>query len=307
MEIAIETVNLVKRFGKFAAVENVSLRVQRGEIYGFLGLNGAGKTTTIRTILGMIRPTSGKVFLMGKQVRQDSKELWRQTGHLVETPGSYPDLTVRQNLDIIRKMRFIDDKNAVDKIMELLHLSQYAGRKVKHLSLGNSQRLGLAKALIHNPAILILDEPANGLGPAGIQEIREMLKDLSLNHSVTIFLSSHILDEISKFAHRIGIIHQGHLIREFETSQLDQLCHKHLDLNCFNNEAAMALLASEGYGALTKSSDRIEIFDTKAIEHPEKIAEILVQKSLPPTLLKVERESLEAYFLRTINENGAGI
>ena len=157
------------------------------------GLNGAGKTTTIRMLLGLIRPTSGVSYIYGKQVRAGQNDIWKNIGYLVEVPYSYPELTVRENLEIIRRMRFISDRNAVDRIIHKLHLKEYTNRKAKNLSQGNSQRLGLAKAFLHNPDILILDEPTNGLDPAGIAEIRELLQDLASNNGATIFISSHIL------------------------------------------------------------------------------------------------------------------
>ncbi len=305
MKFGIETENLTKKIGKVTAVNDVSIKVHEGEIYGFLGLNGAGKTTTIRMILGMIKPTSGKALLFGEEAKEGKREIWSKVGYLVEIPHSYPDLTVRENLEIIRKLRSVRDKKAVDNIMEKLGLEQYAGRKVKHLSTGNAQRLGLAKAMIHDPAILVLDEPSNGLDPAGIQEIRELLKTLARDHGVTIFISSHILDEISRFADRIGIIHKGSLIREIETSQLDALCNKRVLVDATDREKAKSILLKEGYRINITEGGSFEINDNEAIAHPEAIAVAMVNEGAPPTLLKVEKESLESYFLRTIGTNGS--
>ena len=201
MEV-IRTKNLTKSFGDVLAVDDVSLNVEEGEIYGFLGLNGAGKTTTIRLLLGMIKQNSGSKKLFGKKIDR-STSVWNDVGYLVETPHSYPDLTVTENLELIRRYRKLPDSKPVNEIILKLNLTEYKNRKAKHLSLGNNQRLGLAKALIHNPKLLILDEPINGLDPAGIVEIRELLTDLAHNHNTTIFLSSHILSEISKLAARI--------------------------------------------------------------------------------------------------------
>ena len=188
MDDIIKTVKLSKHYGDLMAVSDMSLNVRKGEIYGFLGLNGAGKTTTIRMLLGMIRPTSGSSFIYGKKVFADNHELWKNIGSLVEIPYSYPNLTVYENLDIILRLRFISDKSSIDKIIAKLKLGAYKEIKAKNLSLGNAQRLGLAKALIHNPEILILDEPTNGLDPAGIFEIRELLKDMAANHGITFFI-----------------------------------------------------------------------------------------------------------------------
>jgi len=304
MDDIIKTENLSKHYGDVHAVSDISLNVRKGEIYGFLGLNGAGKTTTIRMLLGMIRPTSGTAFINGKRVYADSIELWKNVGSLVEIPYSYPNLTVRENLEVIRRLRFISDINSIDKVINKLQLVPYTNRKAKNLSLGNAQRLGLAKALIHNPDILILDEPTNGLDPAGIFEIREMLSDLATNHGVTIFISSHILGEISRFATRIGIIHEGKLIQEVDTSQLDKLCRKRLLINANNAKAAQSILIQNGYTVSKTADDIIEIKNEEAINKPDAIATIMVNAGCPPTLLQVEEEDLESYFLRTIGMNG---
>lgn len=300
----IRTENISKHYGDVRAVIDMSLNVRKGEIYGFLGLNGAGKTTTIRMLLGMIRPTSGTAYIYDKKVTADNIELWKHIGSLVEIPYSYPEATVRENLEIFRRLRFISDKTSIDSVIEKLQLGSYENRKAKNLSLGNNQRLGLAKALIHNPDILILDEPTNGLDPAGIYEIREMLLDLALNHGVTIFISSHILGEISRFATRIGIIHQGKLIQELDTNQLEKLCNKRLVINAHEIENACSILNQKGFNVSKTIDNKIEITNESAIAEPDTIATILVNAGCPPTLLKVEEEDLESYFLRTIRMKG---
>lgn len=187
---AISTHGLTKRYREVTAVDRLSLRVEPGEIYALLGLNGAGKTTTIRMLLGMISPTVGTVSLFGTPVAGARPAVWSRVGYLVESPAAYPDLTVRENLDVVRRLRRLPDRRCVEEVMDRLALTRYAGRRARHLSLGNAQRLGLAKALIHRPALLILDEPANGLDPAGVAEIRALLTDLSTVDGVTVFLSS---------------------------------------------------------------------------------------------------------------------
>jgi ABC-2 type transport system ATP-binding protein len=303
MEDVIRTENLTKHFGNIHAVESISLKVRKSEIYGFLGLNGVGKTTTIRMLLGMIRPTVGSAFLFGEKVSAGSCSLWENVGYLVETPSSYPELTVWGNLEIIRRLRRMSDKKSVEAVIGKLRLTSYRDIKAKNLSLGNAQRLGLAKVLLHNPDILILDEPANGLDPAGIVEIRELFRDLTSNHGVTIFISSHILGEISKFATRIGIIHEGRLIRELNADQLERLLDKRLVVNACDKEAVKSKLINDGYSVSLSKDGNLEVTDEEAINHPEKIASILVHAGLPPTLLKVEEEDLESYFLRTIGAN----
>lgn len=304
MDDIIKTDNLAKHYGNVRAVDGISLRVKRGEIYGFLGLNGAGKTTTIRMLLGMIRPTAGSVLMCGKEVNAGSYGLWENVGYMVEIPYSYPELTVKENLDIVRRLRGLPDKRSVDTVMERLRLTSYGDRKAKDLSLGNAQRLGLAKALIHDPEILILDEPANGLDPVGIVEVRELFRDLALSHGVTIFISSHILGEISRIATRMGIIHQGRLVQEVNTDQLERLLRKRLVVDARDKMAAKARLIQEGYTVEASKEGALEIKNDDAIAHPENIATLLVNAGLPPTLLRVDEEDLESYFLRAVGAEG---
>jgi ABC-2 type transport system ATP-binding protein len=305
MDKVIRTENLCKNFQKLKAADNISITIEKGEIYGFLGLNGAGKTTTIRMLLGLIRPTSGEAFLNEKRVTAGNPVLWENVGNLVEIPYSYPDLTVYENLDIIRRLRFIKDINSVNKIIEKLSLDRYRNVIAKNLSLGNAQRLGLAKALMHNPQILILDEPANGLDPAGIVEIREMLRDLATNKGVTIFISSHILGEISRFATRIGIIHEGILILESDVPGMEKLRRKSLHVRTQNLVETKELLKNKGYDPVIDTEGFLEIKKMEAIRNPENIASILVQSGFLPNMLVVQEEDLESFFLRMISMKGA--
>lgn len=295
----IETSNLTKHFGDTKAVDDVSIHVRTGEIYGFLGLNGAGKTTAIRLLLGMIKPDSGSVFLFGKKLKQAS-DLWNEVGYLVETPYSYPNLSVRENLEVIYKLRGLRDKSQIDNIIKVLQLNDYQDKKAKYLSMGNNQRLGLAKALMHNPKLLILDEPINGLDPAGIVEIREFLKDLVQNHGTTIFLSSHILSEISRLATRIGIVHHGKLVKELNTNLLETQIIKKLQIVTNDNQKAVNILVQNGFDSISNYNGLIEISDPNTNGLPENIATLLVNSGLPPKMLHVWEEDLEAYFLRMI-------
>lgn len=304
MDTVIRTENLSKHYGKLKAVDSVSINVKKGEIYGFLGLNGAGKTTTIRMLLGLVSATSGASYLNQIKVNPGNTDIWKNVGHLVEVPYSYPDLTVRDNLEMIRRLRLIDDKNSVDIVIEKLKLEEYSHVIAKNLSLGNSQRLGLAKALIHNPDILLLDEPANGLDPAGIVEIRELLKDLALNNGATVFISSHILGEISKFATRIGIIHEGKLIHESLVSEMETLRKNSLTVNANDISGAKSSLSKYGFISEVNEDGILEITGNEALADPGKIATILVNAGFPPTLLKAEEEDLESFFLRVINMKG---
>lgn len=306
----ISTTNLTKTYGEIHAVDNVNLSVKQGEIFGFLGLNGAGKTTTIRMLLGMIAPTSGQCYLQGKKVSACNIKTWRDVGYIVETPYSYPELTVRENLEIVRRLRGIEDKSCVNWIIKKLKLEEYASKKSKYLSLGNAQRLGIAKAIIHKPKILILDEPTNGLDPAGIVEVRQLLMDLAKNSDVTILISSHKLDEISRIATNIAIIHDGKLIKEIDGEQLENELKKSLILDGKDRIAMKSVLSKAGYKvygedtSLTEEVFTLQIENKDAVNNPEKIATLLVNAGQPPTLLKVEKEDLEMYFLRSIKEIG---
>lgn len=297
---AIETDHLTKRYGDILAVQAVDLRVRRGEIYGFLGLNGAGKTTTIRTLLGMIRPTEGTIRVLGQEIGANKRGPWARVGHLVETPSAYPELTVRENLEVARRLQGFQDASATSQVIEHLQLTSYADRKAGTLSMGNLQRLGLARSLLHEPELLILDEPANGLDPAGVVEIREMLQRLAHEKGVTIFMSSHILTEVDRLATRIGIIHHGRMVEELDTGKLEELRARRLELQTRDPEAAQTSLASAGY-RFTADGRTILLTDAHAIEHPEDIARLLVNAGNPPTRLAVEQQNLEDHFLQLTN------
>lgn len=299
---AIETVQLTKRYGDVQAVQSVDLRVKEGEIYGFLGLNGAGKTTTIRALLGMIRPSEGKIKVLGQEVKAGGSGPWGRVGHLVESPSAYPELSVRENLEIARRLQKVAERGVTSRIIERLGLETYADRKAGTLSTGNLQRLGLARSLLHEPELLILDEPANGLDPAGVVEVRELLRSLTHDKGVTILMSSHILTEVDRLATRIGIIHKGRLIEELDTDQVEQLRAKRLEVKTRDLQAAQISLQSAGYDFEIKE-DTIILDGEYAIEHPDDIARILVNAGNPPTRLAVEQEDLEAHFM---NLTGGG-
>ena len=297
MPNAIETNQLTKHFGDVLAVDAIDLRVGTGEIYGFLGLNGAGKTTTIRALLGMIRPSEGTVKVLDQAVGPNGRGSWARVGHLVESPSAYPELSVRENLEIARRLHGISDSGATSRVIERLLLDSYADRKAGTLSTGNLQRLGLARALLHKPELLILDEPANGLDPAGVVEIRELLAALAREKGVTIFMSSHILTEVDRLATRIGIIHMGRLIEELDTEALEKLRSKRLEVKARDLEAAKNCLQSAGYQAKL-NHEAILLDDARAIEHPDEIAKIMVSAGTPPTRLAVEQQDLEDHFLQ---------
>lgn len=296
----IETFGLTKDYGKVRAVDNLSLKVTEGEIYAFLGLNGAGKTTTIRMLLGMIQPTSGHAEVLGTRVRMGSNQPWKDVGYLVETPRAYPELTVRENLDATRQLHPGTPISAVTEIIERLGLSEYADRRTGNLSLGNAQRLGLAKALLHKPRLLFLDEPSNGLDPAGIVEIRELLLRLTREEGVTVFMSSHILAEVARLAGRIGIIHNGQLIQELNMEDLEKNRLRKLFIQTRDNLQALNILHAFGKTESVPLNGSIVLADSQSVNFPDTINRELVAAGISPTRLYVEEEDLEQYFLRLV-------
>ena len=221
MDYIITTKQLTKKYKNFTSVNNVSIHVRRGSIYGFLGPNGAGKSTTMKMLLGLTAPTKGRFTIDGKQFPGDRLKILREIGSFIEAPSFYANLTGRENLDVIRRILGLR-KNTVEDALELVGLSEFGDRLAKKYSLGMKQRLGLAGALLGRPPILILDEPTNGLDPSGIHEIRNLVKSLPNLYDCTILISSHMLSEIELMADDIGILNHGRLL--FEGS-LDDLRH----------------------------------------------------------------------------------
>lgn len=301
MNSVISTHDLTKKYGDVVAVDHLSLHVLTGEIYGFLGLNGAGKTTTIRMLLGMIRPTAGEAQVFGTRVHPGAHDVWSRVGYMVEMPHAYPELTVRENLEVTRRLRHVSDPRAVDRIIEQLALSPYADRKTGTLSQGNAQRLGLAKALLHSPSLLLLDEPANGLDPAGVVEIRELLRQLASEQGATILMSSHILTEVARLATRVGIIHRGRLLEELDTEQLEKHLRRRLIVGTLNQDAARSALTQAGFRVTNGEDGKFEVSGHGAVEHPERIADLLVHAGIPLTSLSALQEDLETHFLRLVD------
>ena len=310
-DLAIATTGLTKQYrGGVLAVDAIDLRVARGEIYAFLGLNGAGKSTTIRMLLGMIRPTAGHAELFGEQVRGGATDLWRRVGHLVESATAYPELTVMENLDIARRLAGIGDASGVGRVIERLALQPYADRRAGTLSLGNLQRLALARALLPAPELLVLDEPANGLDPAGVIEIRELLRGLATDEGVTVFMSSHILGEVDRLATRIGIVHRGRLVEELDHDALEVHRDRRLEVEARDLERAEASLRAAGFSPrwrrATDGPGALELREPRALEAPDEVAVLLVAAGTPPTRLAVARESLEDHFIRLTGGDRAG-
>jgi len=287
-----------------SAVDAVDLRVDRGEIYGFLGLNGAGKTTTIRALLGMIRPSAGGVSLFGEPIGPGGRGPWRRVGHLVEAPAAYPELTVRENLEIARRLHGVADASVTMRAIDRFGLGAYADRRAGTLSMGNLQRLGLARALLHEPELVILDEPANGLDPAGVVEVRQLLSAIAREQGVTVFMSSHILAEVDRLATRIGIIHNGRLIEELDMDELERRRARRLAVDARDRSAARSALEAAGYAvSLVGEEGAFVLNEPRALEAPDQVARVLVAASTPPIRLVVEQDDLEQHFLRLTGES----
>ncbi|MDX9827670.1 MAG: ABC transporter ATP-binding protein [Spirochaetia bacterium] len=295
--VAISARGLSKNFGDVRAVADIDLEVRRGEIYGFLGRNGAGKTTTIRMLLGLVRPSAGEISIMGSSLKEDRENILARVGFLVESPAAYPNLTVRENLDIQRRLTGAPS-GAADEVIDLLKLGEYGDRRAGRLSLGNKQRLSLARALIHSPEILILDEPANGLDPAGIIEIRDLLRGLADDRSATIFMSSHLLDEVAQLADRVGIIHEGKLIEEVDYRELRELGKKSIIVAVDDADKAEKILReSLGFAEVSRPDAKsLRVSDRGA--EPAAIARALVGAGLSLERLGAEEEDLERHFMR---------
>jgi ABC-2 type transport system ATP-binding protein len=302
-DAVIEASGVSKRYGDVVALDRVDVTVRPGEIYALLGLNGAGKTTLIRLLLGMVRPSGGAVSLFTHHIPTAGPAVWSRVGYLVEGPAAYPDLTVRENLTLVRRLRQLPDDTRVDDAIARLRLDQYADRRAGTLSLGNAQRLGLAKALIHQPDLVILDEPANGLDPAGVVEIRDLLHELAAT-GTTVFLSSHVLAEVERLATRIGIIHAGRMVRELDAADLAHEVRTWLRVATRDDTAATRTLTAAGLIVDESHPDGLRLTDPGAVTRPDDIATMLVNAGHPPTALAVEREDLETYFLRTVGMIG---
>ena len=303
-EYVIETQNLSKNYGDFKAVQNVDMNVEKGRIYGLLGRNGAGKTTTMCMLLGLAEPTEGSIKLFGLDALdgKNRKEIYTRIGSIIETPGFYPQLNAVENLKIFSKLRGDYNPANIEKVLKLVNLSN-ENKPFKNYSLGMKQRLGLAAALVHEPELLILDEPINGLDPAGIIEIRDMLLDITSKLGITVLISSHILSEIELLADEIGIINQGQLIKELTKEELQEQSNKNVIIGVDNVDLAVDMLINMGYA---KDSDfkvkNNEIILFADIDSRSKINESFVKNGIQVNELHLKEENLEEYFMRLINE-----
>ena len=299
MTVSITATGLTRLFGDLTAVDAVDLSIAPGTLYGFLGRNGAGKTTLIRMLLGLIRPTAGEASILGRIVdsRGGLPGPWADVGYLVDGPGLYPDLTARDHLRMAAAYRQVP-RAACDEIVERLALGRYLDIRARALSQGNGQRLGLAIALLHRPQVLILDEPTNGMDPAGVVEIRDLLRGLA-DGGATVFMSTHIVSEVERMADEVGIIHEGRMVDELSRSRLAALGQPRLVVTLASPESArQALAALSARGIAAVEADRtLTITEPVPVERPEEVARLLVGADCPPRGMAVVSDSLETHFL----------
>jgi len=293
-QVVIRTAGLTKHFKRIVAVDNLNLEVNRGEVFGFLGPNGSGKTTTIGMLLGLITPTSGSLEILGKDTRRDPSVL-PKIGSLFEKPAFYSHLPGQDNLAVFARMLGDIAPERVAELLDLVGLTSRAGDKVRTYSQGMKQRLGLACALLNDPQLLILDEPTNGLDPAGMKEIRELIVDLG-NQGKTIFLSSHLLHEVEQVCHRVAIIKQGKILAQGKVSELINRTG-FLKLRVSQSDRAVAVLQ----GLPWVSTVEVRPDGTLAVEAPqekaEEISAILARSEIFISELERVQQSLEDFFI----------
>ena len=300
----IETKNLTKQYGTQKSVANLNIHVQKGRIYGLLGRNGAGKTTTMKMLLGLTQPTSGEVTIWEKSLAANEKELLPRIGSLIEAPGFYPNLTATENLRIFAVLRGMSDHNAIKNALDLVGLPYKDKKLFSQYSLGMKQRLAIALAVMHDPELLILDEPINGLDPIGIAEVRSFIRNLCNERGKTILISSHILSEIALLADDIGIIDHGALLEEESLAQLEAKSNKHIRLMVSDTAQSARILESIFH------ENRFTIQDDHKIQVHNidlpigKIVTAFVENGIEVSEAAVSEESLEDYFKRVTGGEG---
>lgn len=303
-DIIIETRGLTKRYGDQVSVSNLNLHVKKGRIYGLLGRNGAGKTTTMRMLLGLAAPSAGTVHLFGRPLKGGEREILPRVGSLIESPGFYPNLTGTENLKIFARLRKLKNEAAIKNALELVNLPWRDKKLYSQYSLGMKQRLAIALAIMHNPELLILDEPINGLDPIGIAEVREFIRALCDESGKTILISSHILSEIALLADDIGIIDRGVLLEEESFSELEQKNGRYFRFLVSNAPVAARIL-SDGLGissAAVNGGHELTVRDPR-LDMGEAIR-LLVEAGLTVTDAHLCEDTLEDYFKKITGGEG---
>ena len=293
----IQTKNLTKKYKGQTIVDQLNMKVKQGEIYGFLGPNGAGKTTSIRMLLGLIRPTNGEVKIFNQDLRQNRMSILKKVGSLVETPTYYGHLTGYENLESVRRLLRIENDQRVDEVLQLMRLTGAKDKKARDYSLGMKQRLAIATALLNHPQLLILDEPTNGLDPAGIQEVRELIREMPGKYEMTVLVSSHLLSEIELMATEVGIIHKGKMLFQDSIDVLRKESEPRLRIKVENPIQAAKCLGQIGIQA-SFSADK-EVFYVREAKPniAGEINQFLVENGFIVSRLEGMKKSLEDIFL----------
>lgn len=306
MDYVIETKNLTKHFGNEVGVASVNMKVEKGSIYGLLGRNGAGKTTTMRMLLNLAVPTSGEILLFDENYKNNPKETYRRIGSIIETPGFYENLTGEENLKLLEKLRGTQRRDSVKNALKIVGLEKETKKVFRDYSLGMKQRLGIAAAVMHEPELLILDEPINGLDPVGIRIIRDYLEKLCREKGTTILISSHILSEIEQLADTIGVMHEGKLIEEVTMEELHKRNRRYVEFEVSDENKACLLLEEKfnitDYSVHEKGS--IRIYSDFLLRG--KFNKEFVKQGIEVLKINLSEEKLEDYFSNLIGGGKIG-
>ena len=295
MEYLLCTNSLTKQYGRHKAVNSVNVHIRQGDIYGLIGRNGAGKTTLLKMISGLASPTEGDFTLFGKTGKEAYRYLSR-VGTLIESPGIYPNMTAADNLKLKCLAMGVRKENEIEELLDIVGLSDAGKKKVKNFSMGMKQRLGIALALVGDPDLVVLDEPINGLDPQGIAEIRDTLFRLNSERNITLIISSHILEELSKIATHYGIIHDGVLIQELTREELLERCSERIELKTDDTRGACTVLDEMGITRYkVVDPDTIHIFER--LNDSGEITFSLAQHRIKTLGITVKNEELEDYYL----------
>lgn len=300
MNYILRTTNLSKKYKDNEVITNVNMNVKKGEIYGFLGPNGAGKTTIMKMVLNLVKPSFGEIEIFGQKINNKSYETLKRIGSIIEYPVFYDKLTGRENLEIHCEYMGYYDKGAIDKALDLVNLKGIDNKPVKDFSIGMKQRLGIARAIITKPELLILDEPINGLDPLGIKEMRDILKMLNKEYNITILISSHILGEIEQVADTIGIINNGSLMKEVSIESIRESNTEYIEIVAKDCTKAAFILENDLNISNFKVIDNglIRIYDLKLSQ--KDISKVLILKDIEIEAISRKNNTLEHYFLNLV-------
>lgn len=294
MKQIVSTYNLSKRYSDTYSVKDINLSVCEGDIYGFLGPNGAGKSTTLKMILGLTKPTNGKVTVFDKDIGVDRRLILSQTGSLIESPSYYGHLTGLENMRVVQKLRGVPDKNVMEAL-KIVRLEKQKDKKVGQYSLGMKQRLGIAMAILSFPKLLILDEPTNGLDPAGIGEIRELIKSLPQRYEMTVLISSHLLSEVEQMATSVGIINDGIMVFQGSMEALKNTNYPAIMMKTKDNILAQKILFDKGFSC--KQYEGFLVFESLTDKKVAQANKSLVEADIDVLRIEEHKKNLENIFL----------